>query len=270
MAQAAAFFDLDRTLISGASAYALGIEAWRQGLANNQEIAKWAIAALSFKAMGDKGDAVSEDIRADFLNHIADTSTEELSSLISAVVPRLLSRVRPESRKLIAMHHDHGRDTWIVSASPQAIVTPLAEDLGMTGAIGTRGEVVDGRFTGRLEGPFVYGAGKAEAVEKLASERGYDLALSYAYSDSISDLPMMELVGHPVAVNPDSELGSTAHERGWPVVVFAKKTKRALAFSGVGIGTAAATTIAYLLGRRHGRSSTLAQMTLKRLGVGKK
>ena len=269
MAKAAAFFDLDRTLISGASAYALGIEAWRQGLASNQEIARWAITALSFKAMGDRGDALSEDIRADFLNHIADTSAEELDSLISAVVPRLISRVRPESRKLIAMHHENDRDTWIVSASPQAIVTPLADDLGMTGAIGTRGEVVDGRYTGRIEGPFVYGAGKAEAVEKLASDRGYDLALSYAYSDSISDLPMMELVGHPVAVNPDSELGSTAHERGWPVVIFAKKTKRALAFSGVGIGTAAATALAYILGRRHGRSSTLAQMTLKRLKPGK-
>lgn len=269
MARAAAFFDLDRTLISGASAFPLGIEAWRQGLASNQEVMRWAITALSFKALGDKGDAVSEDVRTDFLTHIAGTAVEEVTALTSSVVPRLLARVRPESRKLIAMHHDHGRDTWIVSASPQAIVDPLAEDLGMTGAVGTKGEVVDGRFTGKIEGPFVYGAGKAEAIDKLASDRGYDLALSYAYSDSISDLPMMELVGHPVAVNPDSELGSIAHERGWPVVIFAKKTKRALAFSGVGAGTAAATALAYLLGRRHGRASTLAQMTLKRLGVGK-
>ncbi len=270
MANAAAFFDLDRTLISGASAYALGIEAWRQGLASNQEIVRWAVAALSFKALGDKGDAVSEDVRADFLTHIAEAPVEQLEALTSSVVPRLLARVRPESRKLITMHHDHGRDTWIVSASPQPIVDPLADDLGMTGAIGTRGEIVDGRYSGKIDGPFVYGAGKAEAIEKLASDRGYDLALSYAYSDSISDLPMMELVGHPVAVNPDSELGSIAHERGWPVVIFAKKTKQALAFSGVGLGTAAATALAYLLGRRHGRSTTLAQMTLKRLGIGGK
>lgn len=268
MAHAAAFFDLDRTLISGASAFPLGIEAWRKGLASNQQVARWAVAALSFKAMGDKGDSVSEDVRADFLTHIADTSVEELDALTSSVVPRLMDRVRPESRKLIAMHHEHGRDTWIVSASPQAIVEPLAEDLGMTGAIGTKGEVANGRYTGRIDGPFVYGAGKADAIEKLSSDRSYDLALSYAYSDSISDLPMMELVGHPVAVNPDSELGSIAHERGWPVVIFAKKTKQALAFSGVGVGTAAATAIAYLLGRRHGRSSTLAQLTLKKL-VGK-
>lgn len=269
MAEAAAFFDLDRTLISGASAFPLGIEAWRQDLASNKEVVKWALAALSFKAMGDKGNTVSDDVRSDFLTHIADTPVESLEAVTSSVVPRLVARVRPESRKLITMHHDHGRDTWIVSASPQQIVQPLADDLGMTGAIGTRGEIVDGRYTGHLEGPFVYGAGKAQAVEKLASDRGYDLALCYAYSDSISDLPMMEIVGHPVAVNPDSELGSIAHERGWPVVIFAKKTKQALAFSGVGLGTAAATAIAYLLGRRHGRSSTLAQMTIKKLGVGK-
>ncbi len=269
MTTAAAFFDLDRTLISGASAFPLGIEAWRQGLASNQEVLRWALAALSFKALGDKGDVISEDVRSDFLSHITNTSVEDLEALTASVVPRLLSRVRPESRKLITMHRDHGRDTWIVSASPQSIVQPLADDLGMTGAVGTRGEIADGRYTGRIDGSFVYGAGKAESIEKLASDRGYDLALSYAYSDSISDLPMMELVGHPVAVNPDSELGSISHERGWPVVIFAKRTKQALAFSGVGLGTAAATSLAYLLGRRHGRSSTLAQMTLKKLGMGK-
>lgn len=265
MTNAAAFFDLDRTLISGASAFPLGVEAWRQGFITNQEIAKWALAAVSFKALGDRGDAVSDDVRTAFLRQVADAEVEDLSELISSVVPRLVSRVRPESRKLIAMHHDHGRDTWIVSASPQPIVQPLADDLGMSGAIGTRGEIVDGRYTGRLDGPFIYGSGKAEAVAKIASDRGYDLELCYAYSDSISDLPMMELVGHPVAVNPDSELGSIAHERGWPVVVFARRTKRALALSSVGLGTATAAAAGYLLGRRHGRSRTLAQMTLKRL-----
>lgn len=267
MNNAAAFFDLDRTLISGASAFPVAVEAWRQDFISNREVLKWSLAALSFKALGDKGDAVSDDVRSAFLRHIADSTVDELDDLTQAVLPRLVSRVRPESRKLIAMHHDHGRDTWIVSASPQTIVQPLADDLGMTGAIGTRGEVVEDRYTGRLDGPFVYGAGKAEAMEKLASDRGYDLALCYAYSDSISDLPMMELVGHPVAVNPDSELGSIAHERGWPIVVFAKRTKRALAFGGVGAGTVAATAIAYLLGRHHGRSRTLAQMTKKKLGL---
>jgi HAD superfamily hydrolase (TIGR01490 family) len=261
MANSAAFFDLDRTLISGASAFPFGVEAWRQGLATRGDILKWTMAALSFLIAGDKGDGVSMDIRGEFLARIEGASVSDLDQIGQAILPKLATRVRPESRKLVTMHHDAGRDTWIVSASPHAIVEPLAASLGMTGAIGTEGEIVDGRFTGRLGGPFIYGPGKAEAIEKLASDRGYDLALSYAYSDSISDLPMMELVGHPVAVNPDSELTAIARERGWPVVIFARKTKRAMAVSGVATMTVAAAASGYLLGRRHGRTSTLARLT---------
>lgn len=261
MANAAAFFDLDRTLISGASAFPFGVEAWRQGMATPGDIVKWALAALSFLIAGDKGDGASMDIRGEFLARIEGASVSDLEMIGQAVLPKLASRVRPESRKLVSMHHDAGRDTWIVSASPHSIVQPLAASLGMVGAIGTEGEVVDGRFTGRLSGPFIYGPGKAEAIEKLASDRGYDLDLSYAYSDSISDLPMMELVGHPVAVNPDSQLAAVARERGWPIVIFARKTKRAMAYSGVGALTLGSAAAGYLLGRRHGRTSTLAQLT---------
>jgi phosphoserine phosphatase len=123
----------------------------------------------------------------------------------------------------------------------------------MTGAIATRGKAVDGHYTAELDGPFVYGEGKAEAITQLAVDRGYDLKHSYAYSDSISDLPMLEVVGHPVAVNPDSELADLAHERGWPVVIFSRKTKQRMA---VGLGSAVAVGAglgSYLLGRRHGR-----------------
>ena len=102
--------------------------------------------------------------------------------------------------------------------------------------------------------------GKVDAIEKIAADFGYDLERSYAYSDSVSDLPMMEAVGHPVAVNPDSELDSVSHERGWPVVIFARKTKRAVALSALGTAGMAAAVGAYALGRKHGRSSALAQM----------
>ncbi len=264
MANAAAFFDLDRTLISGASAFPFGIEAWRQGLASSPDIGRWAVAAISFKLLGDKGDA-TDDAKADFLTHISGASVAALEMVGAAVLPRLVSRVRPESRKLINLHHEAGRDTWIVSASPHEIVEPLARSLGMTGAIGTRGRVVAGHYTGELDGPFVYGAGKVDAIEKLAADRGYDLERSYAYSDSISDLPMMEAVGHPVAVNPDSELDSIAHERGWPVVIFARKTKRVVALSGAGTVTATTVVLAYVLGRRHGRAAALAQVTQRQL-----
>ena len=259
MPDSAAFFDLDRTLISGASVFPIGIEAWRQGLASNSDVLKWAMAALSFKIIGDKGDA-SDEIRGTFLTRIAGSPVGALEAVNTAVLPKLVARVRPESRNLIAMHVDKGRDTWIVSASLQDLVEMLANSLGMSGAMGTRGEIVDGFYTGDLDGPFVYGAGKAEVIEKLAADRGYDLERCYGYSDSISDLPMMETVGHPVAVNPDSELESVAHERGWPIVIFARKTKRAIAVSAVGAAAAGTAAASYLLGRRHGRAVTLARL----------
>lgn len=265
MPNAAAFFDLDRTLIAGTSLLPVGIEAWREGLAENSEMAKWAAAALVFILLGDKGDDSSDEVRSDLLSQVAGASASSVDDLGDAVLIHLEKKVRPEAHKLINMHHEGGRETWIVSASPQKVVEPLALALGMNGAIGTKGEIVDGRYTGKLDGPFVYGEGKAEAVEKLATERGYDLALCYAYSDSVSDLPMMELVGHPVAVNPDSELDTVAHERGWPIVIFARKTKRAMAFGGVGTGTIVASILAYLWGRRHGRSATLAHIAERRL-----
>jgi HAD superfamily hydrolase (TIGR01490 family) len=257
---AAAFFDLDRTLISGASAFPFAVEAWRQGMASGGEMTKWAVSALTFLIGGDKSDDGNVEIRGEFLTRITGISVTDLDQIGQAVVPKLVTRVRPESRKLITMHHEAGRETWIVSASPQGLVDPLAAALGMTGAIGTRGEVSDGRYTGRLDGPFIYGAGKAQAIEKLASDRGYDLKLSYAYSDSISDLPMMELVGHPVAVNPDSELDRTAHERGWPIVIFARRKKRVFALSGAMVASIGAAALAYLIGRRHGKTAALAQL----------
>jgi HAD superfamily hydrolase (TIGR01490 family) len=249
---AAAFFDLDRTLIAGASLFPFGVEAWRSGLVTNADLRRFAAGSLAFLVFGDKGDR-SEGVRTDFLGRVDGMSVELLDDVARRVLPRLIDRVRPESRQLVKMHHEAGRDTWIVSASPYGIVAPLAAELGMTGAIATKGKVVDGHYTAELEGPFVYGAGKVEAISKLAAERGYDLRACYAYSDSVSDLPMLELVGHPVAVNPDSDLADIAHERGWPVVIFSRKTKRALAL-GAGSGTAVAAAVgAYLLGRRHGR-----------------
>lgn len=249
----AAFFDLDRTLISGASIFPFAVQAWRAGLVSNTEIMRWGISAISFMLIGDLGDDRSDKARTDFLGKVAGVSVEQIAEVARALLPNLVGNVRPESRKLVKMHHEAGRDTWILSASPQGIVEPLADALGMTGAIGTKGKVVDGYYTAELDGPFVYGEGKADAIRQLAERLDYDLTRSYAYSDSISDLPMLELVGHPVTVNPDSPLEEIAYERGWPVVVFARKTKRAVALTSMATGAVGAATISYLLGRRHGR-----------------
>jgi HAD superfamily hydrolase (TIGR01490 family) len=251
-ANAAAFFDLDRTLISGSSAFPFGIAAWRNQLIPTGELVSDGLNALTFKLVGAT-DERSEAVRDRILHAVAGAQQAELLALNEQIIPGILEKVRPESRGLIEMHHEAGRETWIVSASPIELVDPLAKALGMTGAIATRSEVRDGRYTGCLDGPFVYGEGKREAIEMLADERGYDLRLSYAYSDSASDLPMMEIVGHPVAVNPDRPLETVAHQRGWPMVIFSRRTKQVVKTTTAGAGAAGLATATYLLGRRHGR-----------------
>ncbi len=251
-AKAAAFFDLDRTLISGSSAFYFGLAAWHNKLLPTRDLLDDAAKAVSFRLFGAT-DESSEAVRDRILQAVEGIEQTDLIALNEEIVPRILEKVRPESRGLIDMHHEAGRDCWIVSASPQEIIDPLATALGMEGAIGTRSAVVDGRYTGELDGPFVYGAGKAEAIAKLSAERGYDLRLSYAYSDSASDLPMMEMVGHPVAVNPDGPLENVANQRGWPIVEFSQRTKQVVRTTTAIAGAGALATFTYTLGRRHGR-----------------
>jgi HAD superfamily hydrolase (TIGR01490 family) len=263
--RAAAFFDLDRTLISGSSAFAFGVAAWRNDLLPTGQLLRDAADAAAFRVAGST-DERSEAIRDRILAYVAGHRVEDLARLGDDVVPEVLARVRPEAKGLLDMHAEAGRDRLIVSATPQELTDRLAGALGLEGSVGTRSEIVDGRYTGQLEGPFVYGRGKAEAIEKLAAARGYDLALSYAYGDSSSDLPMLELVGHPVAVNPDRSLAAVAHQRGWPVVVFARTAKRVIGTTTATGAAAAVATATYALGRRHGRIAAEARWAgLRRL-----
>lgn len=252
----AAFFDLDRTLISGSSAVDFGIVAWRNGLIPTEMLLRDAWGALAFRLAG-ASDEKSETTRDRILNAVAGLRRDDMLALNEETIPRVLSKVRPESKGLIDMHHEAGRDCFIISASPVEVVEPLASALGMEGGIGTRAEVDDGVYTGELDGPFCYGDGKRIIIEKIAASRGYDLRLCYAYSDSASDLPMLELVGHPVAVNPDSPLEAVANQRGWPIVVFARKRKRVVATTTAALGAAGLATGTYALGRRHGRRGVL-------------
>lgn len=250
--RAAAFFDLDRTLISGSSAFYFGIAAWRSGMIPAWDLVKDAVNAVAFRLVGAT-DEKSAAVRDRILKGVEGSAQTDLAALNEEIVPAILRKVRPESKGLVDMHHQADRDCFIVSASPVELVDPLAKAMGMEGGIGTVSEVVDGRYTGRLAGPFTYGEGKAEAIEKIAAEAGYQLELCYSYSDSASDLPMLELVGHPVAVNPDGALETLARQRGWPIVIFARRAKVAVKTTTAGLGAAALATGTYLLGRRHGR-----------------
>lgn len=254
----AAFFDLDRTIIGGSSVFVFGWVAYRNGQMTTRQLLKDASSAVAFKLSG-ASDEKSAGVRDQVLDAVKGVKVADLRLLGDEILTRLLDSVRRESRGLIDLHHDAGRDTYIVSASPIEIIEDFAETMGMTGALGTVSEIVDGVYTGRLAEPFCYGPGKVIAIKKVAAERGYDLSRSYAYTDSISDLPMLEAVGHPVAVNPDRELEGVARVRGWPIIEFNRTTKRVVKNTTAAVGAAGLATATYFLGRRHARLAILGR-----------
>jgi len=234
----AAFFDLDRTLIAGSSAFALATAARSMKMMPTRELLRDAITAATFKFWG-ADDGTTDAARDRVLGFVKGQRQDDLLALNETVLPALLGKIRPEARRLVDLHRHAGRATYIVSAAPQEIVEPLAISLGMTAGIGTKGKVEDGVYTGELDGPFCYGEGKVEAIRELAQWERLDLAQCYAYSDSHSDLPMLSLVGHPVAVNPDGKLERHARAHGWPVVIFSQRTKKVIRRTMVGVGSTA-------------------------------
>ena len=208
--------------------------------------------AIVFRFSGSTDDSAAS-VRDRVLDAIRGVAVEDLTALGDQIIPRLVDDVRLEAQGFLELHREAGRDTFMVTASPIEIVRRLAEELEMTGAIATVAQIVDGKYTGELSEPFCYGPGKALAISKLAAERGYDLALCYSYSDSVSDLPMLELVGHPVAVNPDRELERIARARSWPIVEFSRTAKRVIGTTTAAAGAVGLAVGTYFLGRRHGR-----------------
>jgi HAD superfamily hydrolase (TIGR01490 family) len=214
---AAAFFDLDRTLLRRSSALALAGTFRERGLISRRQLAKAALMQLLFVARGADQDAVRR-VAEDGLLVLKGQTPEEMRELVaSALEPVLKPLVNRESLALASKHKERGERVYIVSAALQEIVAALADDLGFDGALGTICDVEDGVYTGHSRHPLHHLA-KADAVRELAERKGFDLAQCTAYSDSHTDLPFLELVGHPVAVNPDGKLRRVAAERRWPVV----------------------------------------------------
>jgi HAD superfamily hydrolase (TIGR01490 family) len=246
----AAFFDLDRTLISGSSAFVFAAAARRGGMLSSRQLARDGAAALTFKFRG-ASDEKSAALRDRILGAVTGARQDDLVALNAEVLPKLLDKIRPEARRLLDLHRHAGRATYIVSASPVEIVEPLATALGMTGGIGTRSRLVEGVYTGELDGPFCYGAGKVEAITELARWEGFDLSQCYAYSDSASDLPMLEAVGHPFAVNPDGPLARHALRHGWPIVHFSQRTRAVIRRVAGGVAAVALTGAGFAGGLRY-------------------
>jgi HAD superfamily hydrolase (TIGR01490 family) len=229
MSRAAAFFDLDKTLMAGSSGMQFARIATRHGIVGRRQLLSWGLEHLRYRLRGTTDERTAEVLRV-ARELIAGVPVRTVERMNPEVMAAILPRIYPQMLEEVYSHQDAGRATFIVSAAGNGVVEPLASVLGMDGGIGTRYEVDgDGAFTGRFDGPFVYGRGKVEAMEAFASEHGIDLDQSYAYSDSLSDLPMLEAVGHAVAVNPDPALAEIAGEQGWEMMRFEQLGRRLVA-----------------------------------------
>jgi HAD superfamily hydrolase (TIGR01490 family) len=216
---AAAFFDLDKTIISRSSTLAFGPSFYKHGLISRGDAIRTAFAQLVFSVAGADHHRM-ERIRAEVGRLCAGWSAERVTEIVRRHLDEtILPLVYTEARRLIAAHGNAGQDVIIVSSSGMEMVGPIGDRLGASEVIATRMEVAGGCYTGEMEF-WAYGEAKAHRVRELAASRGYRLRDCYAYSDSITDLPMLETVGHPRAVNPDRALRKVARQRLWPILAF--------------------------------------------------
>jgi HAD superfamily hydrolase (TIGR01490 family) len=215
----AAFFDLDKTIIAKSSALAFSRSFYAGGLINRRSVLRSAYAQFVFAVGGADHDQM-EKMRAYLSQMVTGWNVDVVREIVADTLHNIVDpMVYDEAVSLIEDHQLAGRDVIIVSASGAEMVEPIGELLGVDAVIATRLAIEDGRYTGEIE-YYAYGENKAKAIMELAELRGYDLGRSFAYSDSITDVHMLEVVGHPHAVNPDKELRRAAKERGWPVLVF--------------------------------------------------
>jgi len=215
---AAAFFDVDNTVMQGASLFHLARGLHRREFVTTRDILRAARDQTYFRIMGvEDPDAVAH-ARASALLFIAGHRVEELESLGEEIFDEAMAhRIWPGTRALAQLHLDQGQRVWLVTAAPLEIARIIAHRLGLTGALGTIAEQVGGVYTGRLVGDLLHGPAKAVAVQALAVREGLDLARCAAYSDSYNDRPMLEMVGQPCAINPDGRLLDHARRNGWRV-----------------------------------------------------
>src|SRR3954469_25489917 len=225
MPRGGAFFDLDKTLMEGSSAIHFGRAAYRAGMMSRRQLAADLWANIRFRLEG-ASDEATEALRQRVLDGLAGVSVKDLARLGPDVLGGVLPRIYPVVLRAAYEHQDAGRPAYIVTAASQELAELLAHVLVLDGAIGTRSEVKDDVYTGAPLGPFVYGEGKAAAIRDMAQREGLDLAESWAYSDSASDLPMLRTVGHAVVVNPDANLAGIASGEGWQIMRFDKLGRR--------------------------------------------
>jgi len=257
VATSAAFFDLDKTIIAKSSTLAFGKPFYQSGLINRRTVLRSAYAQFVFALAGADEDQMNR-MRSFITDMCIGWDVAQVRDVVAETLHDIIDPlVYDEAVGLIERHKEHGREVVIVSSSGAEVVEPIGAMVGADEVIATQMVVKDGKYTGDIA-RYVYGVGKGEAIREFAEKRGYALADCYAYSDSITDLPMLDEVGHAVVVNPDRALRKAAVERGWPVLEFsnavplherlhAPKPSATLTLAGAGV---AAASLAWYASRR--------------------
>lgn len=221
----AAFFDVDNTIIRGASAFHIARGLKQRGYFTTRDIIKFGWEQGKYVLLGETKEQM-ETLRTDGVSLVKGWSVAEMAVIGEEVYDEVLAlRIFPGTKELLDNHLAQGHQVWLVTASPVEVGRIVARRLGATGALGTTPEHENGYYTGKLNGPMLHGEGKADAIKALAAEKGLDLALSYAYGDSINDSFMLSAVGHPCAINPDTKLRKYASQMGWETKEFRARRK---------------------------------------------
>ncbi|MFC7624611.1 HAD family hydrolase [Microlunatus sp. GCM10028923] len=232
--RAAAFFDLDNTVIQGASLFHLAKGLYRRGFFPTRLIVKGLWLQTYFRMVGRENPEHIADARSAALSFIAGHRVIDVQAAGEEIYDESIARrIWPGTRALAQVHLDVGQQVWLVTAAPIEVATIIATRLGLTGALGTVAEHADGVYTGKLRGDLLHGTAKADAVRELAVTQDLDLARCFAYSDSFNDLPMLSSVGHPCAVNPDGRLREHAEELDWQIRDF-RSGRRAIRLGLIG------------------------------------
>jgi HAD superfamily hydrolase (TIGR01490 family) len=271
---AGAFFDVDNTMMMGASIFHFARGLAARDFFTTRDLLRFARQQLAFRLGGTENHENMVTAREAALAFVAGREVAEIVRYGEEIYDELMAdRIWEGTRSLAQQHLDEGRRVWLVTATPVELASLIARRLGLTGALGTVSEVEDGRYTGRLVGEPLHGPAKAEAVRALAEREGLDLTRCYAYSDSTNDLPMLSLVGHPFAINPDPDLRAVARERGWQIRDFrtARKAVKVGLPAAAGVGAVSGGIVAgVVLRRRHAGHSPgeLVSEALLRTGEG--
>lgn len=259
----AAFFDLDKTVIAKSSTLAFSRPFFQEGLINRRAVLKSAYAQFVFMLAGADADQMDR-MRSHITALCEGWDVEQVRSIVEETLHDIVDPlVYKEATQLITDHKAEGHDVVVVSASGEELVAPISNMVGATHSVGTRMVVADGRYSGEIDF-YCAGENKAIAIKQLAQKHGYDLEDCFAYSDSVTDLPLLEAVGHPTVVNPDRGLRKIAAQRGWPVLTFSDPVSlraripmpsgTAVAVTAIGLGAAAAAGVAWYGMRRRRRS----------------